>query len=401
MTKISKILILNAYLPTLGGGEKHMGYLCQFLERYYDYKVDIDILVFNYENENVFSPDYVTIEKLERQFKLDLKKTKIRKLDINVPKTVRESSKNRRTVENITKEYDLFIDFMFMSKHIGKAKVNLYECMFPTTKLFPEMYPGKIGIYLEKFHDLRFIRSYDKIITNSEYTDYWADYLWETKDKQVVIYPPVFALKDIEGKYKEEEKKNIIISVGRFFVASHSKRQLDLVKFFVNHQEVFANYEYHLVGAVSSSEQDIEYLNEIKKVAATVDNVFVHENYPYNKLMDLYSHAKIFWHATGYGIDETKQPEKMEHFGITTVEAMSNGVVPVVIRKGGQKETVVDGETGYTWLTEEECVEKTKQLIEDDSLRRKMAAASAERAKDYSIEKFYERNEQLFHELQI
>ena len=108
MTKISKILILNAYLPTLGGGEKHMGYLCQFLERYYDYKVDIDILVFNYENENVFSPDYVTIEKLERQFKLDLKKTKIRKLDINVPKTVRESSKNRRTVENITKEYDLF-----------------------------------------------------------------------------------------------------------------------------------------------------------------------------------------------------------------------------------------------------------------------------------------------------
>jgi len=30
--KNSKVLILNPYLPTLGGGEKHMGYLCQFIE---------------------------------------------------------------------------------------------------------------------------------------------------------------------------------------------------------------------------------------------------------------------------------------------------------------------------------------------------------------------------------
>lgn len=401
MKKINKILILNAYLPTLGGGEKHMGYLCQFLEQYYDYKVDIDILVFNYDNEDVFSENYVTIEKVNKQFGLELKKTRIRKLDIKAPNTIEGVLKHRKAIEAVSKEYDLFINFMFMSKHIGKAAVNIYECMFPTTKLYPQMRQGKWGTFTEKLHDLRFIRSYDKIITNSEYTNYWADYLWETKEKQVVIYPPVFSLKEIEGKYQEKKKENIIISVGRFFVASHSKRQLDMVRFFVNHQDVFKDYEYHLAGALSSYGPDIEYLKEIKALAATVDNVFIHENCPYDELMDLYSRAKIFWHATGYGIDETKQPEKMEHFGITTVEAMSNGVVPVVIRKGGQTETVIDGKTGFTWLTEEECVAQTKCLIDDDNLRKTMAEASTERSKEYSIEKFYERNEKVFHELQI
>src|SRR5699024_11124336 len=162
------------------------------------------------------------------------------------------------------------------------------------------------------------------------------------------------------GKYQEDKKENIIISCGRFFVASHSKKQLEMVRFFVKNQEIFKNYQYHLVGAVFDEPKDRAYLERIKKLASMTDNVSIHENCPYEELMDLYKRAKIFWHATGYGVNEKEEPEKMEHFGITTIEAMSNGAVPVVINKGGQRETVLDGVTGYTWNTEEECVEKTR-----------------------------------------
>ena len=117
--------------------------------------------------------------------------------------------------------------------------------------------------------------------------------------------------------------------------------------------------------------------------------------------MELYSQAKIFWHGTGYMVDEDKEPEKMEHFGITTVEAMSYGAVPVVINKGGQKETVKEGVNGFHWETEEECVEGTRKLIEDDNLRKKMAEKSVEMAKDYSIEKFFEANRRIFDEYNI
>jgi glycosyltransferase involved in cell wall biosynthesis len=200
----------------------------------------------------------------------------------------------------------------------------------------------------------------------------------------------------MEGRYHEEKKKNIIISVGRFFVASHSKKQLEMTQFFVNHQDVFKDYEYHLVGSVSNSPKDIEYLNQIKALAATVKNVVIHEDCPSAELMELYTQAKIFWHATGYMVDENRDPDKMEHFGITTVEAMSFGAVPVVINKGGQKETVIPGENGYLWNTEEECVENTVRLIRDDALRRKLAEASVKRAKSFSIDEFYRQNRRIF-----
>ena len=91
----------------------------------------------------------------------------------------------------------------------------------------------------------------------------------------------------------------------------------------------------------------------------------------------------------------------MEHFGITTVEAMSFGAVPVVINKGGQKETVIHGETGYLWNDEMECVELTKNLIDDDAMRKKFAVAAVERSYQFSIDTFYKENRRMFHECQL
>ena len=172
-----------------------------------------------------------------------------------------------------------------------------------------------------------------------------------------------------------------------------------MVQFFVHNVDAFKDYEYHVVGAVSQKKEDQEYLSKIKELAGKVGNVFIHENCQYEFLIDLYEQAKIFWHGTGYGIDENKEPEKMEHFGITTVEAMSFGVVPVVINKGGQKETVEEGVNGFRWDNEKECVEKTQILIDNDNLRKKMAEVSARRANDYSIEEFERKNREVFQEI--
>lgn len=44
MSNRKKVAILNPYVATRGGGEKHMGYLCQFMEEYYNYDVDLTFL---------------------------------------------------------------------------------------------------------------------------------------------------------------------------------------------------------------------------------------------------------------------------------------------------------------------------------------------------------------------
>lgn len=401
MAKEKKVLILNPYISTMGGGEKHMGYLCQFIEKYYNYNVTIDILVYSYDNVDVYSKDYVTIDNLNTQFGIELKKTRLKKIEMEHVNDYKQYLKNKQIIEKITKDYDVFINFMFLSRHIGKAKKNIYEVMFPPLRYRWELNKTIFHKLVGTFYDFKYFNSYNVMISNSMFTNHWLGTYWSNKKKNRVVYPPVFSEKEIENRYDESKKKNIIISVGRFFVSAHSKKQLEMVKFFVNNQEVFKDFEYHLCGAVSEDPADQEYLNQVKSEAVKVSNVFIHENCKYNELMELYSQAKLFWHGTGYLADENKEPEKMEHFGITTVEAMSFGAVPVVINRGGQKETVKEGVSGFRWENEKECVEKSKKLIDNDKLRKQFAEESVKRAKNYSIEKFYKENRRIFDEYKI
>ena len=89
----------------------------------------------------------------------------------------------------------------------------------------------------------------------------------------------------------------------------------------------------------------MKYVDRLNKKAKGF-NVFIHPNLPFKDLKKMYGQSSIYWHAAGYG--ET-DPTKMEHFGITTVEAMAGGCVPIVINLGGQKEIVKQTENGYLW----------------------------------------------------
>ena len=393
--KIKKICVLNPYIATLGGGEKLMGCFLQFLEeRYKD--AEIDIIVHNYNEIDIHAENYTTINDLNKKFNLALKHTKLLKVDLDSSPGSLAKVQNKKKIEDITKGYDLFINYMFLSKHIGKAKYNIYLCMFPPVPFQTEQ--GIPGFIAKRWNN-QFRTKYDRFIAISDFTNRWLNKYWSNiSEKCTIIYPPVFTEKEMEGRYQETKKQNIIVSVGRFFATEHCKRQLDMVRFFVNHQEAFRNYEYHLVGSVSTLPMDEEYYRKVCELAKTSDNVIIHKDCPYQELMDLYTKAKIFWHATGYQVDEETNPEKMEHFGITTVEAMSFGVVPVVINKGGQRETVAHDENGFLWNTEEECVEHTLSLVNDDNLRRKFALASTERAKLFSTDEFYRQNRRLFDE---
>ena len=167
---MKKVLILNPYLSTLGGGEKHMGYFCRSLEHYYHGRVYIDILVFNTYGVDVYAKDYVTVEDLNRQFGLKLQRTKIKKIDLGFSKNRLEWMQNKKEVEKISKRYDLFVNFMFLSRHIGRAKVNIYECFFPP-KRFAQEWKGLkklLGIY----YDFAFYHSYRRFISNSMYTNH-------------------------------------------------------------------------------------------------------------------------------------------------------------------------------------------------------------------------------------
>ncbi len=106
------------------------------------------------------------------------------------------------------------------------------------------------------------------------------------------------------------------------------------------------------------------------------------------KLKKLYGESMIYWHASGFGEDD---PKKFEHFGITAVEAMAAGAIPIVINKGGLTEIVEDGKSGYLWDSTDQLKDQTLEVIKNDYLRQKMMEEGQRKARDFSKETFVDK----------
>lgn len=88
-------------------------------------------------------------------------------------------------------------------------------------------------------------------------------------------------------------------------------------------------------------------------------------------------------------IDEEVDPASIEHFGISTVEAMSAGVIPVGLSRGGTATIVQHGVSGYLAGTKEDVIDWTVKLFDssgEDLLKMQRAALAS--VAQYSPEQF-------------
>lgn len=226
------------------------------------------------------------------------------------------------------------------------------------------------------------LETYDKFWTISEFSKKWTKIYWGKEAD--ILSPPIET-----EQFSPGSKKNLILNVGRFFVGGHSKRQdilLEVFKEMVDKKEIEKSWELHFVGGVAGGEEHAKYVRDLEEKAQGY-NVKFHLFASFEKLKKLYSQAKIYWHGTGYGESESSHPIRLEHFGITPLEAMASGAVPIVYSAGGPKE-VVDAKSGFVWKNKEQLKSMTIKLTEDDKLRKSKAQHAQKKATNYSIEEF-------------
>jgi glycosyltransferase involved in cell wall biosynthesis len=142
-----------------------------------------------------------------------------------------------------------------------------------------------------------------------------------------------------------------------------------------------------LAGGLENKQSHINYVNKIKEISNNY-SIEILPNISWDELNEIFAKALIFWHASGLNEDENKNPEKFEHFGITTVEAMASGCIPIVINKGGQKEIIKDGVNGFTFNDVAELKQKTLFVIEHDKDMAKIRLQAIKDSKKYSDEVF-------------
>lgn len=329
-----KAAIFNPYLDTLGGGER---YTLSFAKVLADlgYQVDIE-----WKNQDIK-------KALENRFGMNLS-------NINIVENVKRGD-----------HYDLCFWVSDGSIPTLLARYNILHFQVPFHNV-----KGKSLINKMKFFRI------SKIVCNSEFTKKIIDN--EYGVNSIVVYPPVDTL-----SIKPKRKENLILSVGRFSQILQNKGQGELIKAF---QKIYdgglSNWKFVLAGGVEVGVGDT-----IKVLRRLIDGypIEIIESPDFKTLKDLYGRAKIFWSASGFGVNESRYPERVEHFGITVVEAMAAGAVPVIYSAGGHKEIIKNGENGFLWGSIHELIKKTLELI---PAKKSISKNAIESAQKYSYGNF-------------
>lgn len=225
------------------------------------------------------------------------------------------------------------------------------------------------------------------IFCNSKFTKSFIDKTFKMDSK--VLYPPITI------KKKNVKKENIVLHVGRFRVKGVTvsgvpvgdyKKQGVMIRTFKNMVDSgLRNWKFVL--SVSIKDKDRDEFEILVKEAEGYPIEFK-INKTNNELWDYYSKAKIYWHASGFGEDLNNYPEYAEHFGISTVEAMGAGAVPVVINAGGQREIVQNNVNGFLWNTTNDLIQYTNELVENNNLWQKMSKEAINRSKYFAGDRF-------------
>lgn len=234
------------------------------------------------------------------------------------------------------------------------------------------------------------LKNWRHINTNSHFTKSIIEKNWRTQ-VNLVLHPMIN-----EAEFTgNSQKQPIILNVGRFFKQLHSKRQDILIEMFqelcLTHHGVKKGWKLVLAG----STEDETWLTELKKMAKGFPIEFK-TNLSRKELIDLYQSATIYWHAAGYGIDENICPEAVEHFGISTVEAMAASCVPLVYLAGGQREVLGEDLSGLGWHSQAECVSHTWELMKHPSKVVDLGVKVRERASHFNERTFAKKVNNMF-----
>jgi glycosyltransferase involved in cell wall biosynthesis len=351
-----KVGIYDSYLDTMGGGERYSLTLAEWLSQEHEVEV--------------IWPDESLKRELASRLNLDLKRVKFE------PKYFTLFTKRGNLLRRwrISRNYDVIFYVSDGSVPFLFAKKNILHFQVPFKFERQQTLLNKIK--------LRNVT----VVCNSYFTKKFIDKTYGVDS--LVVYPPV----DTKA-FKPAKKQNMILSVGRFVDFLHAKRQDILIEVFKKMvDEGLAGWQLNLVGGAIDEEG--EYLKKLKKLISGYPIKLI-VNATFSQLQTLYGETEIFWHAAGFGVKEEIYPERMEHFGITTIEAMSGSAVPIVFRGGGLPEVVSSEKTGFLWQTKEELQKVTWKLIRDEGLRRGLAERALKQAKKFSKSKFIKTMEKV------
>ncbi len=358
---------------SIGGAQKYAADIADYLLLSF---APIRIVFIVYHDKN--NRTWLSVEDLNRIYGLQLR---LELVDIAVIDDTPRSTaffKAKRMFYSIAKSLgaDLTIN-AYHNKHLFAGRRRMHVVHFPSR-------PGALF-----FYDRLYMACYDAYITNSDYglayLKKWWDAIPAVKCRR--LYPVAAKSTCLKGEAAQsmiEMKEKIILAYSRF----DPKKSMDfIISQFIALEPQLAGWKLVVAGGLDGTASAAQYFEKLLKLAQG-HSVELKCNLSPNEAKLIRQKASLFWHAMGYDVDESLYPADIEHFGITTVEAMNDGAVPLVIDKGGQREIVDHGINGYRWRTPIELADYTIRLSKDAEKRKSLAMKAINDSLRYSESEF-------------
>ena len=232
---------------------------------------------------------------------------------------------------------------------------------------------------LEKIYRNVRVQPQHTIVCNSKFTwDKLSEVYPDMPHKMNVIYPPVDVSK-YECETKIKDRALSVVTIGRF---ASDKGQLEQIKIAAQTPEI----NFHIMGFTNFS----PYYQKCKKYIEENDvkNAQLHPNISFSEMINLLQNSKYFLHTL-----------KNEPFGLTAVQALAAGCIPVVHNSGGQKESVFIPELRYESYDEVPGLFRSLEKMDMDILDQFPGQLRENARLNYSAETFSEKMGALLNEV--
>lgn len=330
----NKIAIISHYDYTIGGGEKYLSDIINFLG-----KTNCEIHFYNMTPEDIF---WQTAHKLICKDVID---------------NLRFYRRQPRYTSDIT--YDLCIEMInvkesnFLRSRIAHSQ--WLHCQFPLDFKIPFK-------NINKFKNL-----YDRIIVNSDFTKniYQSSVPDDFNIPIDILYPLCYHNNDDygDGKFCTDYNTIKFVSIGRIFSyhpSANNKKFDEIIKVFnlFVFQYPTTTFELHLVGTVIHE----EWYKYLKFLASDNKKLYIHpdlSNKDKNKLLD---EADYYIHSTGFLENELLHPYRFEHFGISLIEAIHRNCIPIIMKGGYPSYYIKNNVNGYVFQTIEQLFNIFKKI---------------------------------------
>lgn len=366
-----RVGVWDRYWTTVGGGEQYAGAIALALAEHHE----VELL----------TPERFDAAVLRDRLGLDL--APLAQRDVGTHEDV---AVERRAVAEASADYDLFVNVTFLGDHPNRARSGWYVTHFPELPVIGRRERLALARRGERAvlrdpaaptpRRLGFLEGYGTVVANSGFTASWVERRWGRPAR--VLHPQVPAVPPLP-------KEPLVVAVGRFFAprSGHCKRQLELVRAFrqLVRDSGAPGWRLVLLGGCDPEHRD--YLSAVRREAVGLP-VEVRPNAPGALVRELLGKASLCWHGAGLGQDVERHPERAEHFGISVVEAMSAGAVPVVVGVGGPAGTVEDGVSGLHVLDLDGFAAATRRLLADPPLLERLAEGARRRATEFHAPAF-------------